>query len=696
MSLYFTNEKYDPTYNYPEHANADKKNGTRLRTDKSIVSIASDLMMKFGRKVLSGSISIMSIQPPSTVMFDHNQLELIQDAVVLMKNYIHVATEIKDPVERQKCISTGFLANNYICDTESPGQMPIPCFKNEYLEGYTSDGSYVFSRCLTRDPQVMSIRLVGPNSSFVFDSTQETKAEPNMTFSKFRCQRFAPESKLVLNDGTEYQIEYPSFDVENAISSDKNLKYINITTEDSWVWDKTNGYKALFEFPQPASGGLMGFFSEDPTPTVHQKNVINIRIIKVDAEGKPSDQTCLASGSGNFLSFLQFEGTVVWKLNDKVERWQYDKPGYNELKHSTMNRKYIKMIRDGNFTEADAELEKTNKEEDLTEPFIRKFAPGFDTEKMSDGGCEGKIEDGQEISNLVNEIKESKSPEKQRSEGESKFILHSPRKIEEKAIAIPSLKFHHEEVKFVLANGKNKLKSQITVENFGNNNIVLKTKSNAQNRYAIRPIVTLLEANTKVNFEVLAQAEHLSDVANINDKFLFSYYDVGTQLLKGEEIKNFFKNSETKFLHAKIPIIFYDEIGSVLNRYSSTMSPLSKSQANFTGNVGSKSPTKGHYVNEVIAEYPRDLRKASRDEDPKNTMQAIDLQSPSKNEDLEMEKKKLKQELDKANARARYLQSQVASSGPTKKKPGYQLWHLVLVLVFGMYIGNLFLVESIL
>ena len=694
MSIYYSNEKYDPTFNYPEHANADKKNGTRMTTEKSFASIAAEFMYKIGTKILSGNLSIMSIQPPSTVLHDHNHLELLQDAVVMMKNYIHVATEMKDPLERQKCIAVGFLANNYICDTESGGQIPIPCFKNEYLEGHTSDGSYVISRCLTKDPLVNTIRLVGPDASFTYDSTQELKVEPaSMTFSVFRCRRFTTESSLVLKDGTEYQIEYPSFDVEDAVSSDKNLKYINITTEDSWIWDKTNGYKALFEFPQPASGGLFGMFKEDPKSTVHQKNIVNIRIIKVDAEGKSLSQTCLASGFGNLLSFIQLEGTVHWKINDLCERWQYDKPGYNHLPHSTLNRKYINMIREGNFREADIELEKIDNEVDLCEPFMRRFAPGFDIEQIID--CRGSKRETQEISNLVNEIREPQSAELKKSSNESKIRTNSPKKEEEKQFEIPSLKFHQEEVKFVFANGKKKLKSQVIVENFGNNNIVLKTKSNAQSRYAVRPIVTLLMPNTKVNIEVLAQAQNLSDVPNINDKFLFSYSDVGTQVLKDDYLKNFFKNSEVKFLHAKMPIIFYDESGEVINRSRSTMPQSSNTEKNFTSNVAYKSPMKSHYVNEVIAEDPREFRKESRNENPKTGMQSTDLDSSAKNEESEMEVKKLKQELDKVNARARYLQNQVSSNGPTKKKVGYQLWHVVGALVFGMYIGNLFLAKSL-
>ena len=711
MTDFPVEEKFDPEFDYPEHELADEKNGTRLKTEKSFASIAAEMAMKVGRKVLTGNLNIMAILPPSKVLASSNHLELCQDAIVLFKNYIEMATQLKDPVERQKYLSTGFLANNYIPDTRSCGQIPIPVFKNEYLEGFTSDGSYIFSRCLTKDPNVVCLRLVGPNTSYTYDLTQEVKVEAdNLMLTAWKCQRFTTVCSLLLHDGTEYSIEYPSFLVQEAISNDKNLVYINITKDDCYIYDKTNGYKALFEFVKPESKGLFSMFGDDPKPTVHQKNVVKARIVKVDNNAKPTGPD-LSTGGGNMLSYIQFDGYVLWKINDLVEEWCYDKPDYNTLETSSIKRKYNKAIKDGDYDKADEELEKVDAEPDITEPFIRKFPPEQELQQSN----EMDIKDDSVLSDLVNELNTplhkkseistsmvetkkksvdklmktpSRSPKRKQS---NNVILNmetpSPNRRNKKVQ--PEIKFHQQEVKFVYVNGKKKLKANIVVENFGPNNIVLKAKSNVQSRYAVKPVLQTIGPKSSVKIDFIALTQNVSNAEDLNDKFLFTYKDIGDKIIADSNLQDFFKSEKVKCLHAKMPIRFYNENGEVLYRLIPTKN--SNIETNLI-NSPRRTTAKVNYVSDVIMEDPKEFRKESM---VKGGIEVVESGSTERNEESKIELQKQQQELDKVNKKAKYLQSQVDKNGPVKKKSSYEMWHLFAALVFGMYIGNLFLTSPL-
>ena len=672
MSEFPQEEKFDPKFDYPEHENADKKNGTRLRTEKSFASILKEFGYKIIRSIASGNLKVTSIVPPASVCQSQNHLQTSHCSHYVFKHYVQKATQLQDPVERQKYISTGFLANMYVADVKSCGLIPMPVSKNEYLEGFMSDGSYCFARCLSREPLQNTLRIVGPEIAFTYDLTQELIVKPgNITLSVFNCQKKTSLSSLVFKDGTEYSLEYPSFYTENSISSDKNLVNTNLTPDDCYVWDKKNGYKAIIEFPPPKSNGVMGLFTADPVPTVHEKNVVIIKIYKTDASGKKLGQP-LSTGTGNMLSYIQFDGSILWKLSDLFEEFQYDRPDYNVLDHSSFKRKYIKLIREEKYLEADLELVKVfEQEEGDPEAFIRDFPPEMDQQQIDEyknpkhlksQNLEQKIETrDKEILDFI------KKPE----QNKLKESLH--KKEEKQQMVQPEINFHQDEVKFTYINNKQKLKSQIIIENTGSNNIIVKTKSNVQSRYAVKPVVCLIKPRTSVKVYFIALTQNLGNVDDISDKFLLTYADIGEKVLSDDKLNDFFKCSEVKFSQTKMPVIFCNVTGERLNHQKTKNVSSANMESNF--NIRQTQTT-----------------EENRQESPVKTgVASSNLGASNSDVDTDLENKNLKQELQKTNARCRYLENQISKADPTKKKSGYELYHLVGVLILGMYLGNLFL-----
>jgi len=78
-----------------------------------------------------------------------------------------------------------------------------------------------------------------------------------------------------MNDGTKYKVLYPAYDVCDAITSNKLLKYTDIQDEPCFIHDQTNNLKCFIEFPKRKSSFFSAFSSskDDEEVTVHAKNL---------------------------------------------------------------------------------------------------------------------------------------------------------------------------------------------------------------------------------------------------------------------------------------------------------------------------------------------------------------------------------------------------------------------------------------
>lgn len=306
-----------------------------------------------------------------------------------------------------------------------------------------------------------------------------------------------------------------------------------------------------------------------------------------------------------------------------------------------------------------------------------------------------KIPNANEIEQLENESSEDLIQESKRNSSPNLFkkvkeaqivqymtdIKPIPLKHEDNGFEEPTLKIHSEEVKFVVVNNKNKLKSEIIVENYGDHNIILKAKSNMSNRYAVRPIACMIKSRSSVSIEILALMKDLGNISEINDKFLFTYADVRSLTFNNENLQEIFKSKDMKFYHAKIVINFYTESNELLSmiRTSSRRGSIGKTEK-INSNITPYKSVRSRRQSKTIYEDVKDQKKSLFSNG--NSGNPLDNINP--------QIKKLKQELDNNNARIKYQQNQANNQTNNKKRSGYQLWQLILAVVIGAYLGSLF------
>ena len=162
----------------------------------------------------------------------------------------------EDKKERLRLISVGVLANYYLSDQHSCGMIPLPVFKDEFLEGRLSDGTY-FKTCYhIHSPPKNKFELHGPNECYKYEGIVQTSAgvanfNPNYLVG---CRK--GKSILTLKNGTEYKIGWPTFAIDSALTCKKSIRYTNKTP--AYVWDKTNQLIVWFYFREKEFGWMGG------------------------------------------------------------------------------------------------------------------------------------------------------------------------------------------------------------------------------------------------------------------------------------------------------------------------------------------------------------------------------------------------------------------------------------------------------
>lgn len=62
----------------------------------------------------------------------------------------------------------------------------------------------------------------------------------------------------------------------------------------------------------------------------------------------------LAKGWANYCSIVVWDDQVYWRLSDKFEKWSFDDPSLNQGPDSVYKKAYVKLHKDGKFSELDA------------------------------------------------------------------------------------------------------------------------------------------------------------------------------------------------------------------------------------------------------------------------------------------------------------------------------------------------------
>lgn len=182
--------------------------------------------------------------------------------------------------------------------------------------------------------------------------------------------------KLVLKDGTTYTFQDPKYILEGLIKGPMCQYYTN----ESKIIDETNNLELNIVYDPSSDKSYSGMMkrawkwgskkSESDEQRKFRNDDIAIQIFQrgnVDSQTKSSAQkgiekVILATGSGSWLSHVEFEGECHWRIQDDIPQWlpSLDKTsdGMIRLPSDMNNRNDIPLIFARDWDKAEEEKAK--------------------------------------------------------------------------------------------------------------------------------------------------------------------------------------------------------------------------------------------------------------------------------------------------------------------------------------------------
>ena len=119
--------------------------------------------------------------------------------------------------------------------------------------------------------------------------------------------------------------------------------------------DPKNKLICKITFPENPKKGWFG----SEKPAIYEVNAVDVKIFKqVELSEIP-----VCEGTGMYTRYLQFEGKVYWRHNDKVELW-VDENKLGSLMSSSLRRKELELIAEKKYAESDKIIENVEALED--------------------------------------------------------------------------------------------------------------------------------------------------------------------------------------------------------------------------------------------------------------------------------------------------------------------------------------------
>jgi len=222
-------------------------------------------------------------------------------------------------------------------------------------------------RCdqVSRNPPSNEITVTGPNGNYVFKSTCTLFGGVSpMNFNKFNGSRTGTTT-VTFKDGDSYEIVYPSFTIDNALSNHKILKMRS--DKGTYVLNKDNNMISELDFVIPQKGW---FSSAKKIESDFEMNRVNIKIGLCDKNKKILKT--ISEGYSNYLSFVQINNLCYWQVDDEYEKWNYEEEGLNMEPDCSIKRPYIQLIKEKKFAEADKLLKEVERESKNREKELNK------------------------------------------------------------------------------------------------------------------------------------------------------------------------------------------------------------------------------------------------------------------------------------------------------------------------------------
>jgi len=354
-------EKFDKSKPYTRHAKAHTQGGVFLKDDEgSNVNkrdVFLNLLKSVGSKLKEGKIlDLLKISRPALLSAPKTYLECIAGDLFYTK-FLDMAAATQDPIQRIKYVVAFTIAGLHSNTTELGNNGPLNPILGETYSAEKSDGTKIFCEQISHHPPVSAYFVSHPTGAYKLYGTGEVMAK--MTGLNTINGQKVGDTIIEFKNGDKVVIGNPEMRIDGLVMGERVINYMKsfvITDEKAKVQAEVSfNYQDVGAMTKIASSfkGLFGG-SKTEKPLFDSFNISIYHFGKTGAKEIAKAEIC--SGSGSWLSHLEIEGELFWRVGDSKED-QWNEVGSGRLFSDSRNRMDSKLIKEKNYDRAQKEKE---------------------------------------------------------------------------------------------------------------------------------------------------------------------------------------------------------------------------------------------------------------------------------------------------------------------------------------------------
>jgi hypothetical protein len=318
-------EKFDKTKTYTRHAKCHPQGGVFLKDEEGSTVNKRDVMLNLlksvGSKLKEGKIlDLLKISRPAVLSAPRTYLECIAGDLAQTK-FLDKAAATEDPVLRLKYVVAFAMAGLHRNTTELGNSGPLNPILGETYNATKRDGTKLSCEQISHHPPVSAYLMDHPTGAYRLYGTGEVTAK--MTGLNTINGQKVGNTAILFKNGSKLVIGNPEMRIDGLVMGERIINYINNFT----ITDEKHRLVAQINFNYEETGTLSkltssfkGLFGgvkvEKPLNDTFTVSLFTFTKQKENGEVEKAE---ICSGSGSWLSHLELEGELLWKVTDSIE-----------------------------------------------------------------------------------------------------------------------------------------------------------------------------------------------------------------------------------------------------------------------------------------------------------------------------------------------------------------------------------------
>jgi hypothetical protein len=357
-------EKFENSKKYARHGKAYAQGGVFLKEEEgsnvNVRDVLLGILKSVGSKLKEGKLlDLLKISRPAIISYPRTYLECIAIDFINTK-LLDKAAETQDPVERLKSVVAFFMAGFHRNPTEMLTTGPLNPILGETFFAEKRDGTKIYCEQISHHPPVSAYLINHPTGAYKLHGKGEVTAK--MAGLNTIDGSRTGETVIEFSDGGKIIVANPEMRIEGLMMGDRTLNFMKsftftdqvnqITAEITFNYEETGAFSKI-------SSSFKSFFGGSAQTEKPLADSFNLLIYKSEKQGDTNEikKTEICKGSGSWLSHLQINGDLYWKVDASVDDIWLGEDESKKLPSDSKYRVDSKYIREKDFNQAQKEKE---------------------------------------------------------------------------------------------------------------------------------------------------------------------------------------------------------------------------------------------------------------------------------------------------------------------------------------------------